>query len=49
MEKKNTSLTRERMELYRKLGLKPTIVHKSGAMIIFPGGRVIKDDNIIKK
>ena len=39
-----------RMELYKKLGLKPTIVHKTGARVIFSSSsRIAKGDNAYEK
>ena len=44
MSKENKSLNEGRMELYRKLGLKPKIVHKTGAGVIFSSRAIRKGD-----
>ena len=34
-----------RMKLYKELGLKTKIVHKTGVMVIFPGKHIVKEDD----
>ena len=43
MSKENKSLNEGRMELYRKLGLKTKIVHKTGAGAIFSSRPIRKE------
>ena len=43
--KSGNSAFERRMKLYKELGLKTKIVHKTGAMVIFPSKHIVKGDD----